>query len=396
MVEAGRSPNIRIITKAELISVEGEVGNFAARVRRQPRYIDGALCTACGMCAAYCPVIVSDDYNQGLALTKNPRRDYAQAVPASFYINPATCLFLNHETCRICVSACQARAINLYEQEEMLDLEVGAVVLAPGFGRIGEEVLSRYGYGRLPDVVTGMEFERLTSASGPTLGKVIRPSDGEHPSRIAFLQCIGTRDVTCGNGYCSSVCCMYAIKEAMVAKEHDPDLDIALFFMDVRTQGKEFDYARLRAKEKGIRFVRSRVASVQGKGSSLEISYVSEAGKHLKEGFDMVVLPEGLESPGDAQSLSRAAGIDLNHYDFCSTRSFSPLETTRPGILVAGAFQGPKDVPESVTDASGAAALAAEALKEVRGTEVETKVYPAEIDIEEEPRIGVFVCSCGT
>ncbi len=396
MVEAGRSPNIRIITKAELISVEGEVGNFAARVRRQPRYIDGALCTACGMCAAYCPVIVSDDYNQGLALTKNPRRDYAQAVPASFYINPATCLFLNHETCRICVSACQARAINLYEQEEMLDLEVGAVVLAPGFGRIGEEVLSRYGYGRLPDVVTGMEFERLTSASGPTLGKVIRPSDGEHPSRIAFLQCIGTRDVTCGNGYCSSVCCMYAIKEAMVAKEHDPDLEISIFYMDIRTQGKEFDYARLRAKEKGIRFVRSRVASVQGKGSSLEISYVSEAGKHLKEGFDMVVLPEGLESPGDAQSLSRAAGIDLNHYDFCSTRSFSPLETTRPGILVAGAFQGPKDVPESVTDASGAAALAAEALKEVRGTEVETKVYPAEIDIEEEPRIGVFVCSCGT
>ncbi len=396
MVEAGRSPNIRIITKAELISVEGEVGNFAARVRRQPRYIDGALCTACGMCAAYCPVIVSDDYNQGLALTKNPRRDYAQAVPASFYINPATCLFLNHETCRICVSACQARAINLYEQEEMLDLEVGAVVLAPGFGRIGEEVLSRYGYGGLPDVVTGMEFERLTSASGPTLGKVIRPSDGEHPSRIAFLQCIGTRDVTCGNGYCSSVCCMYAIKEAMVAKEHDPDLEISIFYMDIRTQGKEFDYARLRAKEKGIRFVRSRIAGVQGKGSSLEISYVSEAGKHLKEGFDMVVLPEGLESPGDAQSLARASGIDLNHYDFCMTRTFSPLETTRPGILVAGAFQGPKDVPESVTDASGAAALAAEALTEVRGTEVETKTYPAEMEIEEEPRIGVFVCSCGT
>jgi heterodisulfide reductase subunit A len=396
LVEAGRSPNIRIITKAELISVNGEVGNFTARVRQQPRYINGDLCTACGICAMYCPVMVSDDYNQGLAVTKNLHRDYAQAVPASFYIDPAGCLFLNHETCRICVSTCQAKAINLYEQEEMLELNVGAIILAPGFGRISEEVLSRYGYGRLPDVVTGMEFERLTSASGPSMGRIIRPSDGGHPRRIAFLQCIGARDVSCGNGYCSSVCCMYAIKEAVVAKEHDPHLDISIFYMDMRTQGKEFDYARLRAEEKGIRFVRSRVAGVQEKGKSLDISYVNEAGKHLREGFDMVVLSEGLESPRDARTLARVTGIDLNHYDFCMTRTFFPLETSRPGIFVAGAFQGPKDVPESVTDASGAAALAAEALKEVRGTNVETKVYPAEIDIEEEPRIGVFVCSCGT
>ena len=372
------------------------MGNFTARVRQQPRYINGDLCTACGICAMYCPVMVSDDYNQGLAVTKNLRRDYAQAVPASFYIDPASCLFLKHETCRICVSTCQAKAINLYEQEEMLELNVGAIILAPGFGRISEEVLSRYGYGRLPDVVTGMEFERLTSASGPSMGRIIRPSDGGHPGRIAFLQCIGARDVSCGNGYCSSVCCMYAIKEAVVAKEHDPHLDISIFYMDMRTQGKEFDYARLRAEEKGIRFVRSRVAGVEGKGRSLDISYVNEAGKHLREGFDMVVLSEGLESPRDARALARVTGIDLNHYDFCMTRTFSPLETSRPGIFVAGAFQGPKDVPESVTDASGAAALAAEALKEVRGTNVETKVYPAEIEIEEEPRIGVFVCSCGT
>ena len=372
------------------------MGNFAAKVRRRPRYIDLDLCTACGICANYCPVVIGDAYNENLALTKGLRRDYVQAVPASFYIDPAHCLFHSHEMCRICVSACQAQAINLYEPEEKLDLNVGAVILAPGFGRISEEVLSRYGYGRFADVVTGVEFERLTSASGPTMGNIIRPSDGGHPERIAFLQCIGTRDISCGNGYCSTVCCMYAIKEAIVAKEHTPDLEISIFYMDMRTQGKEFDYARLRAKEKGIRFVRSRVAGVKGKGKSLEISYVDEAGTHLKESFDMVVLPEGLESPRDAQALAEASGIELNHYDFCSTRSFSPLQTTRAGIFVAGAFQGPKDVPESVTDASGAAALAAEALKEVRGTEVEAKTYPAEIDIEEEPRIGVFVCSCGT
>jgi heterodisulfide reductase subunit A len=396
LVEAGRSPNIEIITKAELISVEGEVGDFTAKVRRQPRYIDEELCTACGDCARYCPMVLVDTYNEGLALTKTPHRDYEQAVPASFHIDPANCLFQNHEVCRICVSACQAKAINLYEEGEELDLKVGAVIVAPGFGRISDEVLASYGYGHLPDVVTGMEFERLTSASGPTLGKVIRPSDEQHARRVAFLQCIGVRDTSCGNGYCGSVCCMYAIKEALVAKEHDPDIEISIFYMDMRTQGKEFDYARLRAKEKGIRFVRSRIAGVRENGKLLEISYVDEAGKHLKESFDMVVLPEGLESPSDARPLSKAMDIDLNHYDFCKTGAFSPLQTSRPGIFVAGAFQGPKDVPESVTDASGAAALAAAALKDVRGIGVEVKTYPAEIELEEEPRIGVFVCSCGS
>jgi heterodisulfide reductase subunit A len=276
------------------------------------------------------------------------------------------------------------------------DLNVGAVILAPGFGRISRDVLSRYGYGRSPDVMTGLEFERITSASGPTVGEIIRPSNGEHPKRIAFLQCIGSRDLPSGNAYCSSVCCMYAIKEALVAREHDPDLDITIFYMDMRTQGKEFDYARIRAREKGIRFVRSRFGGIQTNEKSLELKYVNEEGRHFKEIFDMVVLPEGLESPLGADSLAKAMEIDLNHYDFCKTNTFSPLETTRPGVFVAGAFQGPKDVPESVTDASGAAALAAQALSHVRNTRVAVKTYPDEIEIEEEPRIGVFVCFCGS
>jgi len=378
------------------VSLEGEAGHFSAKVRLHPRYIDVNLCTGCGICAGYCPVFIGDAYNENLAVTKGPHRDYVQAVPSGFYIDPAHCLFHQHEMCRLCVSACQAKAINLYEQEQLLHIDIGAVVLAPGFGRISEDVLSRYGYGRLADVLTGVEFERLTSASGPTMGKIIRPSDGGHPRKLAFLQCIGTRDASCGNGYCSSVCCMYAVKEALVAKEHAPDLEISIFYMDMRTQGKEFDHSRQRAAKMGIRFVRSRVAGVRGNGNALEVSYVDVWGHHVRENFDMIVLPEGLESPTDAKALAQVTGIELNHYDFCSTRTFFPLQTTRLGIFVAGAFQGPKDVPESVTDASGAAALCAEVLKDVRGTCVERKSYPPEIDIEEESRIGVFVCSCGT
>jgi len=395
-VEAGRSPNIEIITKAELLSVAGRAGNFSAKVRRFPRYVDEQRCTACGTCLNYCPVPISDSFNEGLCLTRALHMDYQQAVPAAFYVDEKACRFLTRKECRQCERACSAKAIDFKQAPQEIDLEVGAVVLAPGFGRISKEVLSRYGYGRSPDVITGVEFERLTSATGPTMGEIVRPSDGLHAKKIAFLQCVGSRDLPSGNGYCSSVCCMYAIKEALVAKDHDPNADIAIFYMDMRTQGKEFDYARLRAKEKGIRFVRGRFGKIQTRDKDLEIKYVNEEGRHLKETFDMVVLPEGLDSPEDAASLARAAQVDLNHYDFCKTHPFGPLETSRPGIFVAGAFQGPKDVPESVTDASGAAALASEVLFQARHTSVEVKTYPVEIEIQEEPRIGVFVCFCGS
>jgi heterodisulfide reductase subunit A len=396
LVEAGRSPNIEIITKADLLSVEGEVGNFTAKVRSLPRYVDEDLCTACGTCALYCPVPVKDYYNEELTDTKAVHIDYQQAIPAAYNVDEKACLFLTRKECKQCERVCLAKAIDFTQQPQDLILEVGAIILSPGFGRIQKSVLSKYGYGRSADVITGVEFERLTSASGPTMGETVRPSDGKHPKKIAFLQCIGSRDLPSGNGYCSSVCCMYAIKEASVAKDHDPDLDITIFYMDMRTQGKEFDYARIRAKEKGIRFIRSRFGGIRTNGKILEVKYVTEEGKHSRESFDMVVLPEGLESPEDAEYIAKAAGIELNHYKFCKTHPYAPLQTSRPGIYVAGAFQGPKDVPESVTDASGAADLAAEVLSHVRNTKIEAKTYPDEIEIEEKPRIGVFVCFCGS
>ncbi len=378
-------------------SVQGEAGNFTARVHTAARYINEELCTGCGTCTMYCPVMIVDIFNEGLALTKSLHKDYPQAVPSSFYIDPKECLFINHEMCRICVSTCQAQAIDFSQTEEDHNLSVGSVILAPGFGHIDDEVLSRHGFGKYPDVLTSLEFERLTCASGPTEGTIVRPSDQRPPKHIAFLQCIGSRDETCGNGYCSSVCCMYAIKEASVAKEHDPDLDITIFYMDMRTQGKEFDASRQRAREKyGIKFVRSRIAGIQEQGDRLRISYVDGRGVHHGKYFDMVVLSEGLESPEGADDLARNCGIDINKYEFCSTQAFTPLQTSRQGIFVAGAFGGPKDIPESVTEATGAVASVDSLLNKVRGSQVEKKEYPAELVIGDEPRIGVFVCHCGS
>ncbi|TSA08940.1 MAG: CoB--CoM heterodisulfide reductase iron-sulfur subunit A family protein [Deltaproteobacteria bacterium] len=396
LVEAGRSPNIKILTNATLESLEGQVGNFTARVHREPRFINEDLCTACGDCTMYCPVFVSDGYNEGLAITRAPHKDYPQAVPTSFYIDAKMCLFLNHETCQICVPTCQAKAIDFSQKEERLDLSVGAVILSPGFGRIHDDVLARYGYGRFPDVVTSLEFERIMCASGPSMGEVIRPSDGKHPKRIAFLQCVGSRDINTGNGYCSSVCCMYAVKGATIVKEHAPDTDITIFYMDMRTQGKGFDASRQRAREQyGIKFVRSRVGDVFQEGEQLRLCYADREGNRKEEDFDMVVLSVGLESPEDAQSLARTAGIKLNQYDFCRTQTALPLNTTRPGVYVAGAFQGPKDIPESVMQAIGSAALAGEALHEARGRNVVKKEYPEEMEVGQDPRIGVLVCHCG-
>ncbi|MBW2661623.1 MAG: CoB--CoM heterodisulfide reductase iron-sulfur subunit A family protein, partial [Deltaproteobacteria bacterium] len=310
LVEAGRSPNIKIITKATLTSVEGSTGNFTAKVHSKPRYIDEELCTSCGTCAMYCPIVIPDTYNEGFTTTKNPHMDYPQAVPASFYIDPKECLFINYKTCRICVSTCPAKAIDLDAKEEILELSVGAVILTPGFGSLSEDLLSRFGYGSYANILTGFEFERMMCASGPSSGEIVRPSDGKRPKRIAFLQCIGSRDITCGNGYCSSVCCMYAIKEATVVKEHDPDLEITIFYMDMRTQGKGFDAARQRAeKEYNIQFVRARVAGVQKNGENLRIPYVNEKGEHIAEDFDMVILAQGIESPPDAKLVANAAGV---------------------------------------------------------------------------------------
>jgi len=384
-----------MITNATLLSMEGKPGDFTVRINQKPRYIDADKCTACGLCTQYCPKHLQDDYNEGLAITRPIHIDYAQAVPATYYIDPGSCLHLMHNTCQICVPVCRSHAIDFDQQPEVIELKVGSVVLSPGFGKISDKTLARYGYGKHPDVVTSIEFERMTTASGPFAGEVKCFSDQRHPKRIAFIQCVGSRDIGCDNGYCSSVCCMYAIKEALVAKEHDPDVDITIYYMDIRTQGKDFDAAQKRAEAIGIKFVRAGVADVTPWRNRLQLTYSTLDGKHMFEPYDMVVLSVGLESPKDSKSIADITGIDLNKYNFCKTELFSPLAASREGVVVAGAFQGPKDIPESVTQASGAAGLAAGLLGKQRGQGIVHKTYPDEKKMEEEVRIGVFVCHCG-
>ncbi len=398
LVEAGRDPNIEILTLAELTELKGTPGNFTATVRKQPRYIDEEVCTGCGQCTLYCLKQIGNDFNENMEKNHAAHIDYSQAVPTSYYIDAKACLKLNHDTCGLCAVACQAGAIRFEDTEKILKIPVGAVILAPGFGRVSDEIMAKYGLGKFQDVVTAFEHERLMCASGPTGGEILRISDHKHPKKIAFLQCIGSRDATCGNNYCSSVCCMYAIKQASLAREHDPNCEITLFYMDVRTHGKGFDAARKRAVEEGkFRVIYARPPKVEDVfDGGLLLSWATEDGRHHSEKFDLVVLSQGLEAPDEADKLAQAAGIDLNEYLFAETDTYTPLATSRPGVYVIGAFQGPKDIPDSVTQAGGAAALCASQLALARNSETVKAVFPEERDISaEEPRIGVFVCHCG-
>jgi len=301
--------------------------------------------------------------------------------------------------CMECVSACQPEAVvhNMVARESTV--EVGAVILSPGFDEFDPEVLAEYGYGRYPNVVTSIQFERIMSASGPFSGEILRLSDKKHPHRVAWIQCVGSRDVHKGRGYCSSVCCMYAVKEAVIAKEHSGDLEPTIFYMDMRSYGKDFDKYVDRARDEyGVRFIRARVASVEEdpKTHNLWIKYEDDNGDIQREEFDMVVLSVGLDSTKYAEEIREVFGIDLNEYKFAKTSTFEPLKTNVPGVFVGGAFVGPKDVPETVAQASGVAAEASSLLSPARGTLVRKKEYVPEKNIKNErPRIGVFVCHCG-
>ncbi len=347
LVEVGRHLNIELLTLSEVQHVSGRPGNFAVKLLQTPGQMDVSKC--CGECAR-CH-------------------------------HPCESIFMGTES--------------------NLKLNVGAIIAAPGLELFNPSSLDTYAYSQLPNVVTSMEFERILSFSGPTRGQLSRPSDHKQPQKIAWLQCVGSRDIQhCGHKYCSGVCCMYAIKQAAIAGERSGgNLDASIFYIDVRTHGKDFERYYNRAKDQpGVRFIRSRVHTIDPVPVSddLRINYVTEDGVIESERFDMVVLSVGLETSDSVKELARRLALKLNDNGFSETSSFNPVSSNRPGVFVCGSFQSPKDIPQSLMDAGAAAASAASLLAPVRGTMSTEKVRPPQLDgYVDRPRIGVFVCNCG-
>ena len=398
-IECDRHPNIEILTYTEVDTVEGEAGDFEVTLTRKPRYVNEDLCTGCTVCAEYCPIPVPDLFNQSLSDNKAIHIYFSQAVPLVPYIDKQ-CRFLDDERCTICESVCKNNAIDLRQKARKQVVKVGAIVLSPGFGVFDPRLRGDYGYGRYANVVTSLDFERLLCATGPHEGEILRPSDKKHPHRIAWIHCVGSRQIQeGGHSYCSSVCCSYIQKQVILTKDHDPDAEAVVFHNDIRSFGKDFErFYRRTANLPGVEFIRSYVDIGREipETNNLTIRYATDDEGVQEQEFDLVVLGVGLGPPAGAVHLAGQFGIELDRHGFCRTDPVNPIETTRPGVFVSGAFRGPLDIPESVVAASGAGALAGALLKSRRGKLDTARVYPEERDVSgEEPRVGVFACHCG-
>lgn len=365
--------NIELIALAQVQSVQGEAGDFFISVKKYPRYIDTDKCIACGVCAEKCPVHVADTFNGHIRKRKAIDIKYDHWAPQKYAIDSAACLYFTHGKCRACEKFCPTGAIDFGRVEETVTLNVGAVVLAPEFKPFDPSSHGVYGYGKIKDVVTSLEYECLLGVNGPFGGKLVRPSDCTRPRKIAWVQCVGSRNQNgCGNAYCSSICCMMAVKQALASQELflDHRMDRAIFFLDLRTHGKESERFFERAKNDMVRFVRAFPHSVEPgtDGTGVTIRYIDEKGDMHHEHFDMVVLSTGVEPPWETKRLARIFKVELDEHQFAITPCFNPLETSIKGVYAIGAYQTPKSIARSVTQASAVAASVATLLMEARGS----------------------------
>ncbi|MEO0080982.1 MAG: FAD-dependent oxidoreductase [candidate division WOR-3 bacterium] len=398
LVAAARHPNIVLFTLTEVLGIEGQPGNFAVRLLKRARFVNLDKCTGCGDCLAKCPVKLPNEFEGRLSERRAIYRLYAQAVPNAPMIDREYCLKLTKDRCGACAKNCRAGAIDYAQHDTEVTIRVGSVVVAAGSEIAPTALRPEYGHGRYKNVVTSLEFERILSASGPYGGHIRRPADGREPKKIAWLQCVGSRDESAEKGYCSAMCCMYAVKEAVIAKEHMASIEPTIFYMDMRSYGKDFDrYVERAEQQYGVRPVRARVPEVREdpRTKDLFVRFAGDNGQQ-SERFDMVVLSCGLVPPSRLLELSRKLDIELDRFGFASGSLWEPVGTTRSGISVAGTFSQPMAIPETVTEASASAATAEGLLADVRGALVEAQPSPVELDVRgEPPRIGAFICHCG-
>ncbi|ETR69533.1 MAG: CoB--CoM heterodisulfide reductase iron-sulfur subunit A, partial [Candidatus Magnetoglobus multicellularis str. Araruama] len=399
MVEVGRHQNIVLHTLTDVLSVSGSPGNFLVHVRENPRYVDAEKCTGCGLCDKKCPKLVPNEFDQKLNKRKAIYSMFPQAVPNTRVIDRDNCLYFQRGRCKACVKFCPADAINFDDAPKELDISVGAIILSPGLDRYNPQIRQELGFGRWPNVVTSVQFERILSASGPYMGEVKRPVDERHPRKVAWIQCVGSRDFRNANPWCSSVCCMYATKQAVIAKEHDSQIEPVIFYMEMRAFGKDFDkYVDRAQNDYGVVYKRAMISDIKEEAGShnLIIRYSEENGDLVDEMFDMVVLSIGFQPRQDAIEMANVYGISPNEYGFAKTTTFNPVDASAKGIYITGTYQGPKDIPETVVQGSAVAGRVMSLLGEARGSEVTQKSLPDEIDVSQtEPKIGVFVCHCG-
>ena len=368
MADCYGHPNINVLTYSEVIGLEGAKGNFNVRVLKKARYVDENTCTGCGECLEKCPTKgVTNSWEQGLTTRRAIYIPFMQAVPRAAIIDPEHCRFLKEGKCGVCKKVCKREAVNYDMKDAILEFDVGAVVVATGFDVWDPTSSVEYGYGKFPNVFTAMEYERIINAAGPTHGHIKRRSDGNEPKTIAFIQCVGSRNIQTDHPYCCSVCCMHSTKEAMLASEHVEGIKCSIFYKDMRACAKGFnEYVERAKKDYGVEYLNSdaTVQSETNSGNPL-VSY-DVGGKSQQKEFDMVVLATTLVPSKKNVDLAKTLGVELDKFGFFKVRDhvFDPADSTRPGIYLAGYCSGPADIPESVAMGSAAAAKAMEDLME--------------------------------
>jgi len=373
MMDVGRHPRIELLTYSEVEDVSGYVGNFKVRIRKKARYVDENACTACGDCAAVCPVVVPDEFQVGLGSRKAIYIPFPQAVPSAYIVAADECLGQNPIACGKCIEACEKKCINFDMQDQILDVEVGVIIVATGMDVYDPTALDEYGYARFPNVVTSLEFERLISTGGPLGGHLGRPSDLKRPRRVGFIQCVGSRtqDPARGNPYCSNICCMNTVKEAQYLKDNYPDTEVTVFYTDLRAFGKGFEELLMRSKSSGVRYIRGLPGEVRQSSTdgNLQVTVENTIAQRLEtHEFDMLVLAVGATPATDTEAIRQLVGLSKSPGGFLKEAhaKLRPVDTPTKGVFIAGAAESPKDVRESVTQASAAASRAAILLSKSR------------------------------